>query len=92
MKLGKLIDQNRTVVDETQNALAHEINTPLGAVKSNNHTVAVSLVKIKGMLDESDGVGGQQLVRLSRLVDAIEELAEVDRTAIERIAKKSSAA
>ena len=36
--------------------LAHEINTPLGAIHSNNDTIFRCIEKIKGLLEDAEAV------------------------------------
>ena len=66
--------------------VAHEINTPLGAMYSNNDIVARSVSKMKGILhswENSDKE--QQYSKLLQLVHGIEAIGEVNRAAAERI-------
>ena len=58
--------------------VAHEINTPLGAIQSNNDTLTRSVERIRENLSEDDA-------KLTRVVDVIDTLTQVNRTAIERI-------
>ena len=58
--------------------VAHEINTPLGAIQSNNDTLTRSVERIRENLSVDDA-------RLTRVVDVIDTLTQVNRTAIERI-------
>ena len=66
--------------------VAHEINTPLGALHSNNDVFVRSFDKIKSLL--SDPSVPQELREdpdLKKLFDAIDDLTTVNRTATRRI-------
>jgi signal transduction histidine kinase/ferredoxin len=57
--------------------VAHEVNTPLGAIQSNNDTLTKSADRLRDGLPEDD--------KLRRVVNVIDNLTQVNRTAIERI-------
>ena len=67
--------------------VAHEMNTPLGAVSSNNQTVAACITKIQDILGSGAADGDGRTSSLSRLTSVVEELTQASRTAIERIAR-----
>lgn len=68
--------------------VAHEINTPLGTLNSNIHTVTRSVAKMKGVLEQnSGGLSGEQVSTLAWLASIVEGLGAVNREAIDRIAK-----
>ncbi len=66
--------------------VAHEINTPLGALKSNNDLFIRSIKKLKG---ELDGCGDTALsngnMTVSSLFESIENLNSINETAAKRI-------
>ena len=66
--------------------VAHEINTPLGALKSNNDLAMRCLEKIRHMLSSEqipDAVRNRS--ELAKLLASFEELNSVDQTAIARV-------
>ena len=66
--------------------VAHEINTPLGALKSNNDIFIRSFAKVKGILSDTNiPAEVREHPELTRLFDSIEKLNAVNRTATERI-------
>ncbi len=66
--------------------VAHEINTPLGALKSNNDIFIRSFAKVKGILsDPKIPAEVREHPELTRLFESIEKLNAVNRTAAERI-------
>jgi two-component system NtrC family sensor kinase len=67
--------------------LAHEINTPLGAINSNNDTISRSIAKIRQILvDESMSAPDRKRAEV-RLVDIMQELCRNTSTAAERLMK-----
>jgi len=68
--------------------VAHEINTPLGALKSNNDLFFRSLTKIKGVIDDP-GTDEQTRnnAQLNKLLDAMSSVSNVSKNALERIVK-----
>jgi len=64
--------------------VAHEINTPLGALKSNNDLAIRSLTKIHALVDAAQTDTGR-LGDLERLLTSVEGLDSVNRTALDRI-------
>jgi PAS domain S-box-containing protein len=68
--------------------VAHEINTPLGALKSNNNLLMRSTARIRDILkDPLIPESVRSHPDLSKLLSATEALNKVDETAIERIVK-----
>jgi len=66
--------------------VAHEINTPLGALKSNNDIFIRSFVKVKSILSDPKVPSElREHPQLTRLFESIEKLNAVNRTAVERI-------
>ncbi len=66
--------------------VAHEINTPLGALRSNTDLFVRSLSKLRAFLDDADiPVESREIGNLRKLLDATEKLNEVNREASERI-------
>jgi len=68
--------------------VAHEINTPLGAIKSNNDVFIRSFGKLQRLL--SDSVVSENTAShqdISRIIESINQLNEVNKIATERIAK-----
>ena len=65
--------------------LAHEINTPLGAIHSNNDTISRSIAKIRQILvDESMSAPDRKRAE-TRLVDIMQELCQNTSLASERL-------
>jgi signal transduction histidine kinase len=62
--------------------IAHEINTPLGALQSNTDTVKYAIDKLKSHLC---ACAGDAVTESLKVVAVIEELCRVDRLATERI-------
>jgi signal transduction histidine kinase len=66
--------------------LAHEINTPLGAIHSNNDTISRSIAKIRQLLQNPDAPDGSAARRnVGRLVDLMGEVCENTSIATERL-------
>ncbi len=66
--------------------IAHEINTPLGALNSNNDVLIRLTSKLKGTLDQFADKGGMAHdAELQSVFENIEKLNEVNRTAADRI-------
>jgi len=66
--------------------LAHEINTPLGAINSNNDTISRSIVRIRQLLQNSDHDDASARKRdTGRLVDLMEQVCENTSLATERL-------
>ena len=66
--------------------VAHEVNTPLGAIKSNNDTILRSLARLEGLLT-TDALGDALHAKVDRLLSAAKELGQVNEDATERIAR-----
>ena len=66
--------------------VAHEINTPLGALKSNNDLAIRSLDKIKALVEEQHE-NIHNYAELEKLVSSLGGLDTVNQTALERIVK-----
>lgn len=62
--------------------IAHEINSPIGSVLSNNTVLRRCLDDLKGLLAAP---GPDSLQKASRIIETCSSLAEVDRIACERI-------
>ncbi len=68
--------------------IAHEINSPLGAMSSNNQTVAISATKIGRILQERlADFDPQEAKTLERFIHVITNLSEANSAGIERIRK-----
>ncbi len=68
--------------------VAHEINTPLGIVHSNNQTVNVCAAKIRRLIDESGEAGNSEtFAKLLPILQTVENLGAINRDAIGRITK-----
>jgi signal transduction histidine kinase len=66
--------------------LAHEINTPLGAIHSNNDTISRSVEKIKELLERDDSLASVDNRRSQlRLVQIMQELCQNNSVATERL-------
>ena len=66
--------------------VAHEINTPLAALASNNDLFIRSIHKLKAMLEDPSAThDGQQANKVRELIRNIEELNEINKTASRRI-------
>ena len=66
--------------------VAHEINTPLGALKSNNDVFIRSIKKVKNVISDLENDGHQhEYSTLQKLFTVIDQLNEVSKTAAERI-------
>ena len=63
--------------------IAHEVNTPLGAINSNNDTLKRSLGKLREQL----GAGKGMPRHASKLLDIAENLTQVSEDAIQRITR-----
>jgi len=66
--------------------VAHEINTPLGALKSNNDLLVRSMAKLQSLIEESDlDDVVKEHPRLTKVLESIEGFNSVNQTAMERI-------
>jgi len=66
--------------------VAHEINTPLGALKSNNDVFIRSVKKMKALLSDVTGTDEEPKdPKLNKLFSSVEKLNEVSKTASDRI-------
>ncbi len=65
--------------------VAHEINTPLGALTSNIDIFARTLSRIETIVDEAESIGGTQNEKLKQLLSSAGDLTSVSQTAAERI-------
>lgn len=68
--------------------VAHEVNTPLGAIKSNNDTALRAIARLKNYheLDSAEAPRTpQQVQQIQRLLDHLTHMARVSEDAIERI-------
>ena len=65
--------------------LAHEINTPLGAIHSNNDTITRSLDKIRQLLEGEDFLSGEHKKRVEQLVEILRDVCENTTLATERL-------
>jgi len=66
--------------------VAHEINTPLGVLHSNNDIIHRSISRIKGILQICRAaLEEQKSLKLHQLVEYIEAMGQVNRTAAQRI-------
>lgn len=64
--------------------VAHEVNTPLGAIKSNNDTLSRTLQRVERLVEEWDDAAPK---KVSRLMRGAATLTTVNHDAIERITK-----
>lgn len=64
--------------------VAHEINTPLGAIKSNTDTLARSLKRIEAIVEEPDQLA-QHSKRFATLLGSCQQLNQINVQAIDRI-------
>ncbi len=67
--------------------VAHEINTPLGALKSNNDVFIRSVNKVTDILKEKINPEDSSAIKLEKLFTNMEKLNNVNKTATERIVK-----
>lgn len=65
--------------------VAHELNTPIGAIQSNTQTEATTLKRIQTLIDGSKELTEAELASLSRSVGVLEEMNVVNATACRRI-------
>jgi len=65
--------------------LAHEINTPLGAIHSNNDTVSRSIEKIRQILEGQENLTSADRQRVQQLVGILREVCQNNALATERM-------
>ena len=65
--------------------LAHEINTPLGAIHSNNDTISRSIAKIRKIRADEGLSDSERRLAETRLVDIMEELCQNTSIAADRL-------
>ena len=66
--------------------IAHELNTPLGALNSNHHVIERALLKLGDIL-EDEVVTPDELDEVRRVVRATESVLRTNRIAVERMVK-----
>ncbi|MCA9669188.1 MAG: hypothetical protein KC503_26510 [Myxococcales bacterium] len=64
--------------------IAHEINTPLGAVRSNNDMLDKAIEKFEAMVESGGEISDR---KLRRLLSTIHNLTETNATALDRITR-----
>ena len=64
--------------------IAHELNTPMGALNSNHHTIERALLKL-GEILEDEVVTPDELAEVRRVVRAIKSVLRTNRIAVERM-------
>jgi signal transduction histidine kinase len=64
--------------------VAHEINTPLGALASNHDTTSRALAKLQQILDD-EVVTPDELVEVRRIVEAVSAVEETNVMAVDRM-------
>lgn len=70
--------------------VAHEVNTPLGAIKSNNDTVRGTVARLRGELagsSEAPAAELHEVARVRALFDVLDRVGAVSTEAIDRITK-----
>ena len=65
--------------------VAHEMNTPVGAVYSTQSTLSSAAEKLPRALQDEHGIEISDTGRVSRILDAISDVSDVIRTSSERI-------
>jgi signal transduction histidine kinase len=65
--------------------IAHEINTPLGALKSNNDLFIRSMVKLRELVRVNDISDEEQRAEIEKLFENIEQLNRINKDAADRI-------
>ena len=65
--------------------VAHEMNTPVGAVYSTHDTLAIATEKLKRTLEDEHGIGIGESNRLSHFLNAISDVSDIIRTSGERM-------
>ncbi len=66
--------------------IAHEINTPLGALKSNNDLLIRALRRMRSVIDDpSVPAAVRENPSLTKILSSVEDLNEINKNAMERI-------
>ena len=66
--------------------IAHEINTPLGSISSNNDVFSLSVEKLKAVFSGPEFRGFMKKVPIvSKIIATVENISEMNRTACDRI-------
>jgi PAS domain S-box-containing protein len=65
--------------------IAHEINTPIGAVSSMHDTLIRALTKLKKSLESVSGIGPEESSRFGRLFGVIDDSNRVIQSGIDRV-------
>lgn len=67
--------------------VAHEINTPLGALKSNYDLFVRSMEKLRNLASPALDASKEDIEQIAKLFDSIQKLNVINETATERIVK-----
>ena len=65
--------------------LAHEINTPLGAIHSNNDTISRSVAKIMGLMERENSLTTHDRQRVQQLVEILRDVCQNNMLATDRL-------
>lgn len=65
--------------------IAHEINTPLGSINSNNDVFKRSIARLSDLLSQTKSPAIDDNTKLTKLVSSMTSMIEVNRVACERI-------
>jgi two-component system, NtrC family, sensor kinase len=65
--------------------IIHEINTPIGSIRSNNEVVSRSLEKVSDALSQGELASNAQLDKVRGILESCRSLTAVDRIACDRI-------
>src|SRR5215468_4019149 len=84
-KVELVQDENIASLGMLAAGLAHEINTPVGAIHSNNDILVRAINKLRTLLEGFSPTDARQSRELDAILNVLQQTCQVNETATERI-------